>query len=133
MCDVWSVGIENGSPISGVSPASMQAARHTPSPQHSGLNPNTHSNTSRRELLPSSHFSFSDDFLLSPVFRVHKPPLRFRQKQQMLTCLQTHTQRHKWRQRTLSVSVCACLDSVGPGVAAMFRLPSGKSRGLQGN
>lgn len=37
-----------------------QAARHTPSPQHTGLNPNTPSNASRWERLQSSHFF--DDF-----------------------------------------------------------------------
>lgn len=43
--------------------SAMQAARHTPSPQHSGLNLNTPSNTSWRELLPLSYC----DFLLSAL------------------------------------------------------------------
>lgn len=42
-------------------PSAAQAARHVPSPQHFGLNPNTPSNTSRRGLLPSSHLSFLND------------------------------------------------------------------------
>ena len=46
--------------------SATQAARHTPSPQHSGLNPNTPSNTSRWERLQSSHFF--DDFFSPPPF-----------------------------------------------------------------
>lgn len=43
--------------------SAVQAARHTPSLRHSGLNPNTASSTSRRELPPSSHLSFLTDSL----------------------------------------------------------------------
>lgn len=41
--------------------SAVQAARHTPSLRHSGLNPNTASSTSRRELPPSSRLSFLTD------------------------------------------------------------------------
>lgn len=67
VCDVQSGNIENGSPISGASPASVchaGAARHTPSLRRLSLNPNTARGASRREppALPS-HSSFLTDSL----------------------------------------------------------------------
>lgn len=68
VCDVQSGNIENGSPISGASPASVcqaGAARHTPSWRRLSLNPNTASGASRREPPPPppSHSGFLTDSL----------------------------------------------------------------------
>lgn len=116
-----------------------QAARHTPSPQHTGLNPNTPSNASRWERLQSSHFFddfFSPSLSLCLVPSAH-PSSVFQMEAahaQLPPNTQTHTyarlntrfrnvllfalssiyecKQHFWDASTPSSSACLCLRTL---------------------
>ena len=136
--------------------SATQAGRHTPSPQHSGLNPNTPSNTSRWERLQSSHFF--DDFFSPPLSLCLVPCARPSSVFQMETAhaqLPPNTHRHAHMHAWIPASQMFCsllilafrsvssifwmqahpqtqvsLDSGEPGV---FNLPSRECHGLQRN